>query len=200
MVVWVALLIALAGTAVAELLWLNRQRRLFLGDAQRRRFFVQYMQRTARQPRRPQPPTGPVSARFPSVAAPPPHPTVTGGNGTLPVLRPRDGDEGVAYVDAEGRCAFANQTARDLLHWRTGELALGDVLTGGTAECTAVLAALEEHGTLTPRTPCLTGSPPTPVEISAVALRDRDDNFWGAAIFIRRVVSTTDLPAAPSRH
>jgi len=196
MVVWLALLIALAVTAVAQLLWLNRSRRLFLGDAQRRRFFVQCMQPTAGPPRQPHTQPRSVAARFPSMPATP----ATEDDGAHPVLRLRNGDEGVAYVDAEGRCAFANQTARDLLHWRKGELTLSEALTGGTEESAAVLAALAQHGTLPPRTTALAGSPPMPVEISAVALRDRDDNFWGAAIFIRRIAATTDFPATPSRR
>ncbi|MGD0947236.1 MAG: hypothetical protein ABSA52_07375 [Candidatus Binatia bacterium] len=43
--------------------------------------------------------------------------------------------------------------------------------------------------------------PAIPVEISAIALRDRDSNFWGAALFVRMRgsdVTSEDSVAAPS--
>lgn len=95
--------------------------------------------------------------------------------------------EGVVYVDPQGRCTFADQRARQLLGWRCGALALADVLSGGGRESAAFLALLAEQGQIQHYPVALSGEAAARVEFSAVALRDRDDNFWGAALFVRHV-------------
>jgi len=102
-------------------------------------------------------------------------------------------DEGIMYVDAEGRCTFANQPARDLLHWSSGDLTLGDVLAGGKLESAALLRSLARQGLVEQHLTALAGPLRAPLEISAVALRDRDDNLWGAALFIRRQAAVSVL-------
>jgi hypothetical protein len=196
MIIWSLSLVALAVFAVAALRWLNRQRGLFLGDPQRRRFFVHYMQRMAHALTQERP----VIPRFPPVSVPLHQLKAPAGHEVPGAQGRRNGDQGVAYVDAEGRCTFANETARDLLHWYKGELALSDVLAGGPEECAALLAALAQQGTVEPHPTSLSGPRAMPVELSAVALRDRDDNFWGAAFFIRRVGATTDPLGEPFQH
>ena len=95
-------------------------------------------------------------------------------------------EDGIMYVDAAGHFTFANQTARELLHWTSGELALSDVLVGGSGESTALLEAVARQELIQQRTVWRAGSASLPLDVSALALRDRDGNLWGAALFIRR--------------
>lgn len=90
------------------------------------------------------------------------------------------------YVDAAGRFTFANQTARELLQWTSGERALSDVLAGGSGEATTLLEAVARQELIQQRTIWRSGSASVPLDVSALALRDRDGNLWGAALFIRR--------------
>ena len=199
MLLWIALL---AGVAVVgiELAILTRQRRLFLRDPQRRGFFVRYAQRSRRSA---------PQLRRPSLAAPPrpaaPATPVAAATKPLPVApvasaEPGGTNEAVVYVDAQGHCTFANRAARDLLHWSAGELALRDVLAGGTGESDALLEALARHGLVEQHPSFLAGPAPAPLEISAVALRDRDDNLWGAALFIRPAAGASALLTPPTRR
>ena len=52
-------------------------------------------------------------------------------------------------------------------------------------ESAALLDRLSRHRVVESHPTALAGAN-TPVEISGVALRDRDDNVWGAALMIRR--------------
>ena len=97
-----------------------------------------------------------------------------------------DNDEAVVYVDATGECTFANQAARELLHWTAGQLALRDVLAGGRGESEALMESLARRGLVEQHPSTLAGPTRAALEINAVAVRDRDDNLWGAALFIRR--------------
>ena len=113
-------------------------------------------------------------------------------------------DEGIVYIDATGHCTLANQVARELLHWRTGELVLRDVLAGGTRESAALLEELAQRGSIESHATALAGASPEPVELSGVALKGRDDNLWGAALSIHppgAASPTADASrSAPSRH
>lgn len=111
-------------------------------------------------------------------------------------------DEGVVYVDAGGRFTFANPAARALLHWRGGELALSDVLIGGSQESAAVLNAVARQELIGRPVTVITGPSSELLEMSGLPFRDRDGNLWGAALFIRRASASplTDTPSAPSRH
>jgi PAS domain-containing protein len=168
------LLFAAAVVVLGELLQLNRQRRLLLLDGQRREFFVEYMR-------------GPIrvaSAAQLSRQGIPAAPSVTGERLARRTAAAA-AREGIVYLDSQGRCAFADQVARDLLNWGDGERALRDVFAGGSAESTVLLDALARQGLIEPHATALAGPQAAPVEIRAVALRDRDDNLWGAALFIR---------------
>ena len=101
-----------------------------------------------------------------------------------------DVEDGIVYVDAAGRFTFANQAARDLLHWTSGDLALSDVLAGGAGESTTLLQAVARQELIQERVTWRAGPSSVPLDVSALALRDRDGNLWGAALFIRRPAGT----------
>ena len=107
--------------------------------------------------------------------------------GVAALLSPRTvrADEGIVHVDVTGRFTFATQTARDLLCWQTGDLGLGDVLTGGAEQSAALLDSVARQEVVDAPVTLLAGGLPQRFEISALALRDRNGNMWGAALFIR---------------
>jgi len=189
---WLALVIVSAGVALTTLWGLHRQRRLLLGDPHRRRYFVQSSVTPAPRARRVSAPPGTTRAG----ASP-------AGATVRDTTAPPGSDEGVLYVDAAGHCTLANQAARALLHWMDGDLSLSDVLAGGRREVVELLQTLERRGQVEQHTTALAGPAPTPLEISAVALRDRDDNLWGAALLIHPARLAHSAPASlsgPSRH
>ena len=94
--------------------------------------------------------------------------------------------EGVVYIDAAGRCTFADHGARALLHWNGGERTLSDLFAGGTRESAALLNELALQGSVDAYPTALAGPTAAAVEVSGVALRDRHDKFWGAALLIHR--------------
>ena len=185
---WGIALLAVSGIAIlVQLLALDRQRRLFLSDPQRRRFFLGYMDRRSVQTAASPAPSSGAGRIAPadvmissaeSTAA-----QIPSERGTA--HRATDADEAVVYVDATGECTFANQAARQLLRWNTGQLALRDVLAGGRGESEALMKSLARRGLIEQHSSALAGPSGAPLEISAVAVRDRDDNLWGAALFIR---------------
>ena len=197
MTLWIALMVVI-GMVGLQLAALAKQRRLFLRDPQRRRFFLGYVtgDDVASRPR-----PGNGDATEPATSA-----------GTDPSARrapsaatPAAADaEAVVYVDASGQCTFANQAARELLHWNAGDLSLRDMLAGGRGESDALMESLARRGLVEQHPSTLAGPTRAPLEISAVAVRDRDDNLWGAALFIRRAVGVPAVAAharrASSRH
>jgi hypothetical protein len=94
-------------------------------------------------------------------------------------------ERAVLYVDATGRCTLADDAARALLQWNSGELSLADVVAGGVPEAADLLATLARDGTIETHATRLRTPHDLPVDLTAVAVRDRDDNLWGAAFFIR---------------
>jgi PAS domain-containing protein len=100
--------------------------------------------------------------------------------------RPGSPQDGIVYIDADGRCTFINQAARTLLQWDDRNLALSDVLAGGAAESAELVEALKRQGLVEQHRTSLAAAASIPLELSAVALRDRDDNLWGAAVFIHK--------------
>jgi PAS domain-containing protein len=193
MLLWVALLMAIGGVVLVELLALARQRRLFLRDPQRRRYFIRYAQQRL-------PDIPPAAARSGSLADAEATPRSLFQPSPAPISaeaepgRATKGgpEEAVVYVDAQGQCTFANRAARELLRWEGGNLALRDVLAGGSPESDALLASLARRGLIEEHRSALAGPTRAPLDISAVAVRDRDDNLWGAALFIRRRVSAAE--------
>jgi hypothetical protein len=196
-----------AAIATLELFLLNRQRRLLMLDPWRRRFFGGHVRSAVRsvnqdkqpdagaagQARRPAPPFSEQSPRAHaavSAAIDDPQPPV-----------PRAPEIGLLYVDSEGRCTAANEAARRLLHGCKEEVRLSDVLSGSGEDIALLLdrVALES---VVERYPAVFGGPyAIPVEIDAIALRDRDSNFWGTALFVRMrnaAVIGEDSAAAPS--
>ncbi len=174
-----------AVVATGELLHLYRQRRLLLLDRQRQQFFVDYMRdgaksRTSALPAAEAPASLEAARQIDPVAVADPAPKPAAPS------RHTAREEGVVYVEAGGRCTFANEVARTLLHWSGGDLALGDVLGGGGPESTELLRRLAEQGVVEHYATTLAGPLPLALEVSGVAFRDRDDNLWGAALFIRR--------------
>jgi PAS domain-containing protein len=175
----VALLIVIGIATLWHLRALMRQR-LLLIDPQRRRFFLRYMQRRREVPSllaTPRSSVEPVAPAAADTAAP----------------AATDSNEAVVYVDASGECTFANQAAHELLQWNVGQLALRQVLAGGRDESEALMDALARRGLVEQHPSTLAGPPYTPLEITAVAVRDRDDNLWGAALFIRRAAGGAAL-------
>ena len=109
------------------------------------------------------------------------------------------GETGVLYVDSGGNCTLADGAARDLLHLGPGAVTLRDLLPGGAAESAELLLALERQGVVERHGTAVLGA--AALDIRAVALRDRDDNFWGAALFLQRATQAPWLtPAARSQR
>ena len=100
--------------------------------------------------------------------------------------RTADANVGIVYVDLAGRFTFATESARDLLAWHSGELALGDVLEGGSGQCSALLDLVARQEVADQPLALLAGGRRQQFEISALALRDRNGNMGGAALFLRR--------------
>lgn len=188
MTLWIALLVVISIGILVQLGILHRHRRLFLLDPQRRRFFLGYVQGRAEMPPQLEPAI--------LTEAPAPNAPIRAPRHRVPVASPSESgasDEAVVYVDATGQCTFANQAARELLDWSTGNLALRDVLAGGRGESDALMESLARRGLVEQHPSTLAGPTRAALEINAVAVRDRDDNLWGAALFIRRAAG---VPAA----
>jgi PAS domain-containing protein len=192
---WITLLAVIGIAAAIQLIALNRQRRLFLSDPQRRRFFLSYIKRAesiaASHSR-----AGETLVAAPAAPGPSAAPSPTPASVSVTASSP---DDAVVYVDATGECTFANQAARDLLHWSTGSLALRDVLAGGRGESDALMESLARRGLVEQHPSTLAGPTHALLEISAVAVRDRDDNLWGAAVFIRPAAAGPAAAAPPRR-
>jgi PAS domain-containing protein len=103
-------------------------------------------------------------------------------------------EEAVVYVDSVGRLTFANPAARALLHWSGGELALSDVLAGGSEDSAALLNAVARQELIGQAVTLVTGPSPERLEISGLPFRDRDGNIWGAALFFRRAAADSLAP------
>lgn len=198
--------IVVVGTAVAtvELVLVARQRRLFMRDPQRRTFFVRYAQRQASRASGTAVPPSPAASApaFPPAPVACARPVPPSSGAALTEALPRSASNmtaAVVYVDVDGRCTFANPAARQLLHWTTEQPALRDVLAGGREESDALLAVLARQGLIEQHPSMLAGPAPAPLEISAIALRDRDDNLWGAALFIRPAAGGAAVPPPPPR-
>jgi len=191
MTLWVLLLAPATLLAAVELLLLQKQRRLLLLDQQHRQFLVRHVSGAAVAVAMPD-----VGA-IPGVAGPVAEPT-TAAASAAPSTPPACSNEGVIYVDAAGRCTFANQAARKILHWSRDDVSLRDLLAGGDQESAELLASIEQQGLVEQHTTSLAGPSAQPLEINAVALRDRDDNHWGAALFIHP--RRDHPPTAPSPH
>ncbi len=134
----------------------------------------------------------PAATAGQSVALPPADPAATAavagaakGPGPAPAVAPAPVGEGIVYVDATGRVTFANAAARALFDWTGDGRALSEVLAGGTEESEALLEAVARHELVQREITLRGGSQPRRLEISALALRDGDGNWWGAALFVR---------------
>ena len=110
-------------------------------------------------------------------------------------LAPRS-ETGVLYIDSEGSCTLADGGARDLLHLGPGAIILRDLLPGGAEESAELLLALARQGVVERHATAILGAPA--LDIRAIALRDRDDNFWGAALFLQRAMPTPPTPTPRS--
>jgi hypothetical protein len=176
----IVLLAAGATVVLAEMLVLDRHRRAFLRYPERVEVFV----RPSPEGRRSDASTPAAEAAPERVA--PPLASPTAGIEPVHAREPHDASEGVVYVSPNGGCTFASPAARALLHWSGSPLDLGDLLAGGHEESSALLASLARQGAVDQHATMVNGPPPEAVNVRAVALRDRDDNFWGAAFFVRR--------------
>ena len=173
--VWTCLMLSAALFAGAECLLLQRYRRLLTLDPQRRRIFAQYALGDVGKHSQPQ------MAQTPARPASPAH---TG--------------DAILCLDSEGRCAAANQAARELLERASGEITLSDLLPGGSVEASTLLGSLARQGVIEQYASAPAGLSPAPLHIKAIALRDRDNNFWGAALFIHRAAaSRQESPSTP---
>jgi hypothetical protein len=180
-----------AAIATIELLLLNRQRRLLMLDPRRRRLFGRHLRspvNSFNQEKQPAAgaagqvgnPAPPLSDQSPRADAATP---AAVDHSQPPVSQPPE--ISLLYVDSEGRCTAGNEAARLLLHGHEEEDRLSDVLSGSGEDIAALLdrVALEA---VVESYPAVLGRPyAVPVEIDAIALRDRDSNFWGTALFVR---------------
>jgi PAS domain-containing protein len=205
-----------AGAAVIaalELFLLNRQRRLFLLDPLRRRFFVRHAHLGTHYglpfSALSTPPDVPSSNSQPGLPDGGPHPHSPETGAALPPealedsqpSAPHPPDVALLYVDPEGRCTAANEAAHRLLHWREEEGTLNDVLSGSREDIELLLDRVTREAVVPRYFAVLRRPPALPVEISAIALRDRDSNFWGTALFVRirdSNVTLADSAVAPS--
>jgi hypothetical protein len=213
---WTWVLISSAGLAAVELILLHRERRAFFSAAGPRSRVTLWKTRlvsvawrritralvAAPGPRlRPKHAVDHILAVMGGPATPvePPQPTALASPEstpedaalvaapTMPAGAPTsNANVGIVYVDLAGRLTFATQFARDLLAWQSGELALGDVLEGGRGECAALLDLVARQEVADQPLRLLVGGRRQVFEISALALRDRNGNMWGAALFLRR--------------
>jgi len=167
--IWLFVSVGAAAIATLELFLLNRQRRLLLLDPWRQRFFVRRQQ--GRQG------VGPAPYG------------VEGARGYQHASQGKDvpapPEVALLYVDSEGRCAAANEAARRLLHGHGEEGRLSDVLSGSGEDIALLLDRIMREAMVQGYPAVLGGASAIPVEISAIALRDRDSNFWGAAVSVR---------------
>jgi len=174
-----AIAVAALLIVIAECVYLAAQRRLFLSDRQRRHLFVGFMSNQLTMP----PPNGkPIAPPCLTAAAAKP-------------------DEGVLYVDAEGHCTFADDTARALFPAANGEMQLAELLAGGAPEAGRMLDVLRRTGVVAQHVTTLTTANPRHVQLSGVAFRDREDHLWGAALFIRptaAAVTESEPAVSPS--
>jgi hypothetical protein len=185
MLIWWCLSLGIGGVAVVQLLLLNKRRRLLVNDAVRRRALVHQLRQARVAPTQaviPQThtsiePLAPATVPFTQATAPPEPPA----------------EQGIMYIDAAGHCTLADRGAREILHWSSGERTLSEVFAGGSQESAALLSELAQQGSLERHPTALADSTGAPIEISGVALRDRDDNLWGAALVIHRRSATETL-------
>jgi hypothetical protein len=178
MLIWWCLSLGTGAVALVQLLLLNQRRRLLVNAPVRRRAFVQQLRKAQVAPTRAVTPLKPKPIE-PSPPAAAPVTLVT-----APQAPPAQ--QGIVYVDAAGHCTLADRGAREILHWNSGERMLSDVFAGGSQESAALLSELARQGSFDRHPTALAGAAPAPLEVSGVALRDRDDNLWGAALFIHR--------------
>ena len=212
---WMWVNVSAAVIATFEVFALNRWRRLLLLDPHRRRFFVRHSHPgvhslhhekepalgiggagvpacAAGQARRPAPPRSEQSPEADVLPAP--------EDNSRPAA-PRPPAVALLYVDSEGRCAAANEAARRLLHRHEEEVRLSDVFSGIGEDIALLFDRITREAVVQRYPAVLRGPSAIPVEISAIALRDRDSNFWGAALFVRMRdsdVTRGDSAAAPS--
>lgn len=100
------------------------------------------------------------------------------------------------YITADGTCALADPILRAWLPDTEVRCRLADVLSGGITEAAALLETLAREGLVDAYVTTIGTAPPVPVEIRAVAVRDRHGNPWGAAVFIRPTDGQVRDPAA----
>jgi len=153
-----------------EMFLLNRRRRLLLLDPRRRRFFVGHLYPEAQH-----------QLRLPKEDV---LPMREARDGSRPAA-PRRPEVALLYADSGGRCAAANEAARRLLHSPEEEVRLSDVLSGIGEDIARLLDRITREAVVQCYPAVLARLSGVPVEISAIALRDRDSNFWGAALFVR---------------
>jgi hypothetical protein len=196
-----------AAMATLELFLLNRQRRLLMLDPRRRRLFGRHWCRAAqslnreRQPAAAAPGQAPTPAPPSSEQSPGAYARVCGALDDPRPPVPRPAEIGILYVDSEGRCAAGNEAARRLLPGLEEGGSLSDVLSGNGEDIALLLDRVAREAVVE-RYPATLGRPYTiPVEIDAIALRDRDSNFWGTALFVsmcKAAVIGADSTAARS--
>lgn len=102
--------------------------------------------------------------------------------------------EAVLCFDPSGRCTSANPSGRQLLPRPEGECTLSELLPGGATAANGFLAAVAAEGVLERDEALASVSAPALVHVRALALRDRDDNFWGAVLFVRPTGDTCTNP------
>jgi len=90
----------------------------------------------------------------------------------------------VLCFEPGGLCTAANSAGRRLLAQRQGETTLGHLLCGGDRSAASLLKAVAAQGVLERDEAIVSAPELAAVHLRAVALRDRDNNFWGAALVI----------------
>ena len=104
--------------------------------------------------------------------------------------------DAVLCFDPSGRCTAANAAGRRLLPRPDGENSLTQLLSGGEPAAARLLATLATEGVLERNELIVSEAASSHMHLRALALRDRDSNFWGAALFLRRTAAVTPEQSA----
>ncbi|MBI4515893.1 MAG: hypothetical protein HY699_08775 [Deltaproteobacteria bacterium] len=103
--------------------------------------------------------------------------------------------DGLIVATPDGQCTYITAGARTLLGLDGSagtSCRLHALLRDGEREATGILADLRARPLLAARRVRPAARPELPIEVAAVALRDRAGNLWGAALLLRSAALATD--------
>jgi hypothetical protein len=187
--IWIWLIVAATPLAVVELLLLYRCRQALLSDAATAHTVPPRLPEEVPAERTPAPASNAGSAPQPwSLGTP---------RAEAP---PTCASEALLCFGPGGQCTAANLAGRQLLPRPDGGITLSDLLPGGAAAAASLLARLAAEGLIEGAAAIVPEPTSGRVHMKALALRDRDNNFWGAALFIRPALESHHLDSQSPAH